>query len=91
MMTVAWIIGYLLVAVIVGRIIHRVLPRPEGWEPLIFGIMWVLSVPIFALAGIGYGMHRLMTMPSLKDRRQARRERLSREIAELERQLGVGR
>jgi tellurite resistance protein TehA-like permease len=90
MVTIAWIIAYLLVAIVVGRIIYRVLPRPEGWEPLIFGITWPLSVSIFALVGVGYGMHRLMTMPSLKDRRQAKRERLSREIAELERQLGVG-
>jgi hypothetical protein len=90
MITVAWIFGYLVVAVIVGRIIYRVLPRPEGWEPLIFGIMWPFSVPLFALVGTGYVLHKLMTMPSLGDRRRARHERLSCEIARLEREIGIG-
>jgi hypothetical protein len=90
MITVAWVVGYLLIAVVVGRIIYRVLPQPEGWGPLIFGVMWPFSVPLFALVGVGYGLHRLMTMPSLGDRRRARRERLSREIAQLEREIGIG-
>jgi hypothetical protein len=96
-LTIVGIVGYLLVGCLIGRILYRLgylKPKDQYFESdqimlVMIIFMWAIAAP-FALIGLaGWGLYKVVTMPTRPERIRARIERSQRRIADLERELGI--
>jgi hypothetical protein len=89
-MTAAAIVGYLLVALIVGRIFSLSfgIDRKDGEDLTILSVVMIFW-PLFVGGCAVYGLLQLVAAPPRRERLERRRKRTEEAIAQLEREVGL--
>lgn len=97
LVVVGCIVGYLLCGVAVTRACWLILVKPvtrngriddtDGVKLFFSCICWPVALTLALLITTGYGMWRLASIPTRKERLEARHARLQKRIAELEREF----
>ncbi len=91
------IVGYLLIGCLIGRILYRLgylKPKDRYFESdqvmlVMIIFLWAIAAP-FALLGLaGWGLYKIVTLPTRPERIRATIERSQQRIAELERELDL--
>lgn len=85
------VVGYLLTGMIIARILYRFGWNDEDDAPLLIllVIMWAVALPFVILGLLGWGMFKVITMPTRPERIRVKIERSQARIVELERELDI--